>query len=125
MIGFFRKIRNGTYLSMIGGTLLSSGIGAYVNVVGSTDLPKGVWFLGIGALCLSISGIALFAAANQLDAILKPVHGAPTDMKPAELDAIWAASFKERGTTLTANFVVGVLLGILGAGLLSYRLTLI
>ncbi len=122
---FFRKMRSGTYLSMVGGTLLSSGIGAYINIVGSTDIPKGVVFLMIGAASLSASGIAIFVASNQLDTILKPIQGAPAVVKPQELDAMWDASFRRNGRALTVTFVCGVVLGIIGAGLLTYRMTLI
>lgn len=122
---FFRNMRSGTYFSMIGGTLLSSGIGAYINVVGSTELPRGVVFLVIGALCLSASGIAIFAASNQLESILTPIHGAPAMVKPQELEAMWDESFRHHGTALTVTFGCGVVLGIIGAALLTYRLALI
>lgn len=122
---FFRNMRSGTYLSMIGGTLLSSGIGAYINVVGSTDLPKGVVFLVIGAACLSASGIAIFVASNQLDSILSPVHSAPAMVKSKELEAMWDESFRRHGAALTATFGCGVVLGIIGTAILTYRLALI
>ena len=110
---------------MWGGTLLSSGLCLYINVVGVTSLPSFLWMLLLGSLTVSLSGVLVFVAAQRLEGCTKLLDQAPRGVTEADIIILWERVLERDGGKIFALLAAGLSSLAAGGILLTWRLILI
>src|SRR5258708_39311455 len=110
----FLRVLKPAFLSLWGGTLLSSGLFIFIGIVGLTTRPSLLWMLLLGACFIAIAGIMLFLAALRLETSRQVFDRLPPNVSQDDIDRRWWSSLDQHGAAIITRLVLGCTLTLAG-----------